>query len=248
VKDGGREACATSELERGLGLGAVGGINACAVYRSMFDPTQFLLFLAASAALILTPGPAVLYILARSMSQGRAAGLVSVLGVGVGNAVHAVAAAAGLSAMLASSAMAFAAVKYAGAAYLIWLGIKKLVGCAQAAGEAVFARESLRRVWSQGVVVGVFNPKTALFFLAFLPQFVDPARGWVWLQLLTLGLLFVVMAVASDSMYALLAGSVGRWLQGRRFFRQGERYVTGSVYCGLGALSALSGGPGKGGS
>jgi len=248
VKDGGREACATSELERGLGLGAVGGINACAVYRSMFDPTQFLLFLAASAALILTPGPAVLYIVARSMSQGRAAGLVSVLGVGVGNAVHAVAAAAGLSAMLASSAMAFAAVKYAGAAYLIWLGIKKFVGCAPAAGEAVFARESLRRVWSQGVVVGVFNPKTALFFLAFLPQFVDPARGWVWLQLLTLGLLFVVMAVASDSMYALLAGSVGRWLQGRRFFRQGERFVTGSVYCGLGALAALSGGSSKGGS
>lgn len=213
----------------------------------MFDPTQFLCFLAASAVLILTPGPAVLYIVARSLSQGRAAGLVSVLGVGVGNAVHAVGAAAGVSAMLASSALAFAALKYAGAVYLLWLGLRKLTSRPAAADAAVFTPESLRRIWSQGVLVGVFNPKTALFFLAFLPQFVDPARGLAWLQLLVLGLTFVVLAVASDSGYALLAGAGGRWLQRWRFSRQGERYLTGSVYCGLGVLAALTGGAPKSG-
>ncbi len=211
------------------------------------DPAKLALFLTATAVLLVTPGPAVLYIVARSMSQGPRAGLASVLGVEIGNSVHAAGAALGLAALLASSALAFSVVKYLGAAYLVALGIRKLL--AKEAGGATRTREAppraLRAVFAQGVVVAVLNPKTALFFLAFLPQFVDPARGSATAQVLVLGGLFVGLAVLSDSAYALLAGSLGRWLWGHPRFVRGERYVSGTVYIGLGALAALSG-PGGG--
>lgn len=209
----------------------------------MSDSVRWPLFLAASAVLILTPGPAVLYIVARSVSQGRAAGLVSALGVGAGNLVHAVAAALGLSAILASSAAAFAAVKYLGAAYLVYLGARKFLTAPTETPGMRCAPQTLAAVFRQGLLVGTFNPKTALFFLAFLPQFAVAGHGPVWGQLLLFGIVFVALAVISDSTYALLGGAVGGWLKRRRAFARGERYVSGAVYCGLGVVAALSGRP-----
>ena len=209
------------------------------------DPAKLTLFLTATAVLLLTPGPVVLYVVARSMSQGRRAGLVSVLGAELGNSVHAAGAALGLAALLASSAMAFSVVKYLGAAYLVYLGVRKLTSTdANASGAREVPSERLRSIFAQGVLVAVLNPKTALFFLAFLPQFVDPGRGAPTAQVLTLGGMFVGLALISDSAYALLAGTFGRWLWSHPRFVRGERYVSGTVYIGLGALAALSSAPG----
>ncbi len=203
------------------------------------------LFILASIILLLTPGPAVLYIIARSLDQGRVAGLVSVLSVEVGNLLHAVAAALGLSALLLSYPMAFNVVKYFGAAYLVYLGLVKLLSHPSSAEEQTthMQPQSLRQIFKQGVVVAVLNPKTALFFLAFLPQFVDKTRGQVSLQLLTLGCLFVLMAIISDGMYALLASSVGQLLKSRSLVGWVERYVAGVIFVGLGIVAALSGSP-----
>ncbi len=201
------------------------------------------LFIFASIVLLLTPGPAVLYIIARSVDQGRTAGLVSVLSVEVGNFFHAVAAALGLSALLLSSAMAFSIVKYLGAAYLIYLGVRKLLTKSDGAHETHVKPESLGRIFTQGVTVAVLNPKTALFFLAFLPQFVDHTKGPVALQLLALGTLFVLMAIVSDGMYALLASSAGNWLKSHRQVWVLERYAAGLLYIGLGLTAALAENP-----
>jgi threonine/homoserine/homoserine lactone efflux protein len=206
----------------------------------MIAHPKFILFLVASAVLILTPGPAVLYIVTRSISQGRTSGIVSVAGVGLGNLTHAVAASLGLSAILASSALAFAALKYVGAAYLLFLGLRKLLTRSALSDTTSFRKEPLSATFKQGVLVGTLNPKTALFFLAFLPQFADPSKGAVWSQLLFFGTLFVIMAVLSDTCYALLAGTFSAWLKQRQSFLRGERYVSGTVYCGLGIATALS--------
>ncbi len=206
----------------------------------MFNLPNLPVFLLAALVLLLTPGPAVLYIVARSLDQGRLAGLVSVLSIEVGNFVHVLAATLGLSALILSSALAFSIVKYLGAAYLTYLGLRRLFtrdAVHQAAG---FHRQSFRRIFGQGVVVAILNPKTALFFLAFLPQFVDPSRGSVTAQLLTLGCLFVLMAMITDGLYALLAGTAGQWLKGTRSFLRAERYVVGSMYIGLGVTAALA--------
>lgn len=197
-------------------------------------------FLFAALILLLTPGPAVLYIVARSLDQGRWAGFVSVLSIEVGNFVHVLAATLGLSAILVSSALAFSVVKYLGAAYLIYLGLRRLLTREEAHPPTTFQRQSLRRIFRQGVLVAILNPRTALFFFAFLPQFVYPSRGSVTLQLLTLGCLFVLMAIFTDGLYALLASTAGQWLKGRRSFLRVERYVVGSVYIGLGVTAALA--------
>jgi threonine/homoserine/homoserine lactone efflux protein len=206
----------------------------------MLELTHLPLFIVASAVLILTPGPAVLYIVARSVDQGRRAGLVSVSAIEVGNFVHVIAATLGLSALLLSSAMAFAVVKYLGAAYLVYLGLRKLFSGNSVQATAGRQPQSLRRTFSQGVVVAALNPKTALFFVAFLPQFVDPSRGAVGGQMLVLGCIFVMMALASDSMYALLAGTAALWLKGSRSVLGVQRYMAGSVYIGLGVAAALA--------
>jgi threonine/homoserine/homoserine lactone efflux protein len=209
----------------------------------LLDPTRLALFLGAALVLVVTPGPAVLYITARSMSQGVRAGLVSVLAIETGNLLLAVAAALGLAAVLASSAMAFSIVKLLGAAYLVFLGVRKLTSRADpAAARSEAPPRRLRSVYVEGVMVAVLNPKTALFFLAFLPQFVHPAVGYVPAQMLLLGLVFVALALLSDGAYALLAGTAGRWLWRHPRFVRGERYVSGTVYIGLGAFVAFSGG------
>jgi threonine/homoserine/homoserine lactone efflux protein len=202
------------------------------------------LFCVAALALIVVPGPAVTYIVAQSVDKGRRAGLVSVLGIGLGGLVHVAAAAIGLSALLASSATAFTAVKLLGAAYLIALGLRQLYGrdrepdvqAELAPGGAAPAR----RLLAHGVVVNVLNPKTALFFLAFLPQFVDPALGSAALQVAVLGGVFVVLAVISDSLYALLAAALADTLRRSERARRIRRLVSGSVFVALGATAATA--------
>jgi threonine/homoserine/homoserine lactone efflux protein len=204
------------------------------------DASTLLVFGAAALALIVVPGPAVLYIVAQSIDRGWLAGFVSALGVAVGGLVHVTAAAIGLSSLLVSSATAFNVVKYAGAGYLIGLGLWTLVRWSdEPAVEIPKERKLSRRFW-QGVVVNVLNPKTALFFFAFLPQFVDPEKGSAALQIGVLGLVFVVLAVASDSMWAVAAGTASERLRGNRRFLGIQRYVSGSVFCGLGALTAVA--------
>jgi threonine/homoserine/homoserine lactone efflux protein len=199
-----------------------------------------LLFAAAATALIVVPGPAVLYIVARSIDQGRLAGFVSALGVAVGGLVHVTAAAVGLSALLLSSASAFTVVKLAGAAYLVGLGLHALLVRKEAFERPAPPARRLRRLFGQGVVVNILNPKTALFFFAFLPQFVDPEAGSTALQLAILGLLFVAIAVVSDSLWAVAAGSASAWLRGNRGFLALRRYVSGTIFVALGAVTALA--------
>jgi threonine/homoserine/homoserine lactone efflux protein len=198
------------------------------------------LFVVAALVLLLTPGPAVLCIVARSVEQGRLAGLVSALGVHVGTLVHVAAAALGLSALLVSSALAFNTVKYLGALYLIYLGVRKLAGWDRAADGRGLAPRSLCRLFTQGIVVNVLNPKTALFFLAFLPQFVDVSRGAVGAQILVLGLLFVALGVISDGLYAVAAGTAGDWIRRDGWILRAERYVSGGVFVGLGVTAAFT--------
>lgn len=207
----------------------------------MFELSQLYFFMGATLALLLVPGPAVLYITARSANQGRLAGLVSVLAIETANFVQAVAATLGLSAILLSSALAFDAVKYLGAAYLIYLGVRKLLVSEEGTGEATIKPESLARIYWQGLVVNLLNPKTALFFFAFLPQFVDPGRGNATTQTLLLGALFVGMGMITDSLYALAASSLADKLRGSRNFQKGQRYFAGLVYVGLGITTALTG-------
>lgn len=206
---------------------------------TVFSNTNLSLFFTAALVLVLTPGPVVLYIISRSVEQGRRAGLVSVVGLEIGNLCHVLAAAFGLSAILLSSALVFDLVKYLGAAYLIYLGIRKLRSSDHVADAAV-KRDTLRRIFSQGIVVAVLNPKTALFFFAFLPQFVDPTSDSVTLQILLLGVLMVLMATVTDTMYAIMAGTAGRWLRGNRHFLRAQRYISGTVYIGLGITAALT--------
>jgi threonine/homoserine/homoserine lactone efflux protein len=207
----------------------------------MIEFSRLYFFLGASLALLLVPGPAVLYITARSANQGRLAGLVSVLAIETANFLQAVAATLGLSAILLSSALAFDVVKYLGAAYLIYLGVRKLLIREEETANGDVKPESLSRIYWQGFAINLLNPKTALFYFAFLPQFVDPARGNVTAQTLLLGAIFVGMAFITDSLYALLASSLAERLRGNRNYQKGQRYFAGLVYVGLGITTALTG-------
>ncbi|MCB0194422.1 MAG: LysE family translocator [Anaerolineae bacterium] len=207
----------------------------------MPDFSTLTLFIAAAVALIVTPGPAVLYVVARSIDQGRMAGIVSTLGIGVGTLVHVAAAALGVSALLVSSALAFNVVKYLGAAYLIYLGVRKFTASESVTSLEVAESQKLARVFYQGIVVNVLNPKTALFFFAFLPQFVNVSRGDIALQVFFLGTIFVIVGVVSDSVWAVLAGTMGQWLKGNLRFLTAQRYFAGTVFIALGITTALSG-------
>ncbi|MFQ5993502.1 MAG: LysE family translocator [Acidiferrobacterales bacterium] len=206
----------------------------------MPEPSTLTLFIVAALALLVTPGPAVLYIVARSIEQGRVAGIVSTLGIATGSLFHIAAAALGVSAVLASSALAFNLLKYLGAAYLIYLGVRKFINREQPRKQLI-RRSTLARIFSQGVLVNLLNPKTALFFLAFLPQFIDPAKGAAVFQMVLLGIIFVALGIASDGLYALLAGTAGNWLRGRARLFHAQRYLTGGVFIALGAMTALAG-------
>jgi threonine/homoserine/homoserine lactone efflux protein len=196
----------------------------------------FALFVPAAIVLLAIPGPAVLYIIATSVEGGRRHGLVSVAGVHLGSLVHVVAAAAGLSALIVSSAIAFSTVKYVGAAYLVFVGIRKWLEKDEPADLPARPPRSGHRIFTQGVVVNVLNPKTALFFFAFMPQFIDRDRT-VWTQIAVLGLVWVALGLVSDSAYALAGGTIGRFIRRRR---RAVRYASGGIFVGLGAVAAAS--------
>lgn len=207
----------------------------------MPDWSTLTLFVTAALILVFIPGPNSLYIVARSVQQGRKAGIISSLGVQVGTLFHVAAAAFGLSALLLSSALAFNLVKYAGAAYLIYLGVKTLLTKETVSQPEGIKEDSLTRVFYQGVVVQLLNPKTALFFFSFLPQFVDVEKGAVSMQILFFGAVLVVLGFISDVIYAVLAGSIGNLLRENLKFLRAQRYFAGSVYIGLGVTTALTG-------
>ncbi|MEV0307645.1 LysE family translocator [Nonomuraea fuscirosea] len=192
-------------------------------------------FCVATLGLLIVPGPAVLYIVTRSVAQGRSAGLISVLGVHTGSLVHVAAAALGISALISASATAFTVVKYAGVAYLLWLGVRKLMRRGDG-GEVIELKvQSKRRLFWEGFVVNVLNPKTAIFFLAFLPQFVHPAAGPIAAQILLLGAVWILLGMASDGTYAMLASALaGRVRQSVRARRRLD-VGSGLVYLGLAA-------------
>jgi threonine/homoserine/homoserine lactone efflux protein len=205
----------------------------------MFPAAPLLLaFAAASLVLALTPGPAVVYILARTLAQGRASGLASVAGVALGNLVLAVGAAVGLAALFAVSAAAFTVVKWAGACYLVYLGVRLWRAPAPAPDAAAPAAQPVRRIFRDGFVVAVLNPKTTFFFAAFLPQFMD-ARGSALAQTLSLGALFVAIALCTDSMYVVTASLVApRLKRVPRGAVWGNR-IAGTSFIGLGLLTAF---------
>ncbi|WP_030907011.1 LysE family translocator [Streptosporangium amethystogenes] len=207
----------------------------------MPDLTMIALFVAATLALLLVPGPAVLYIVTRSVAQGRSAGLVSVLGIHLGSLVHVAAAALGISALLAASATAFAVVKYLGAAYLVWLGVRKLMTRPDPDGVAAPPVATRSRIFWEGFVVNVLNPKTAIFFLAFLPHFTDPAAGPIAPQIVLLGLIWTALGMASDGVYALLSSAMAGRLRRSARARRRLDVTSGLVYLGLGAVAAFTG-------
>jgi threonine/homoserine/homoserine lactone efflux protein len=206
-------------------------------------PTTLLVFALAAGVLVAIPGPNHIYIVTRSLAQGRRVGLASAFGVETGTLVHIAAASVGLSALIASSAVAFNLVRYLGAAYLAFLGLRALLSehGAQSHDDAARAG-SVGRAYVDGILVNVLNPKVALFFLAFLPQFVDPGRGATATQILVLGLVLFVIATTSDIVYALAAGALGGWLRARPSFVRRQRYLTGGIYLGLAAAATFAGG------
>jgi threonine/homoserine/homoserine lactone efflux protein len=204
------------------------------------DSSHLALFVSTAVVLLLIPGPAVLYIVAQSVEHGRRAGLAAVGGVHVGSAVHVAAATVGLSALLVSSAAAISAVKLIGAAYLVFLGIQRLLGRGEGNGAPAGNDRNLNSIFRQGIVVNILNPKTGLFFFAFLPQFVDPSRSAAP-QIAVLGLVWIVLGLMSDGLYAVLSGTVGAAVRTRPGFARVRRVVTGLVLIGLGIAAALTG-------
>lgn len=208
----------------------------------MPDLTTYLLFLGAALTVLFIPGPAVLYVLTRSADQGRAAGVVSAIGLGIGNLVQALAVVLGLSAVLAASHLAFEVLKFAGAAYLISLGIRRVLSKSPDASVAAVSW-SRRKLFTQGIIINILNPKSAVFLLAFLPTFVDPSAGAVRLQLAIFGLSYAFFGILTDSLYALTVGAVLSRIRGHRRSMDKIGRASGFVYIGLGVAGALTSQP-----
>jgi threonine/homoserine/homoserine lactone efflux protein len=205
----------------------------------MPSSSTYAVFLATAIVLLLVPGPAVLYVVTRSIEMGRSGGLASVAGITTGTIVYIALAAAGLSSLLLASTAAFDAIRYVGAAYLLLLGVRRLLGRGLDELEAEAPPRTRRRAYAQGVFVNLTNPKTIVFIFAFLPQFVDPDAAHAWLQVLVLGLSFALLGCLSDSLYALAAGTVSDRLRGSAAIARVQRWVGGSVLVGLGILAAV---------
>lgn len=207
----------------------------------MPDQSTLLLYSLAATALIVIPGPSVLYIVAQSIGQGRRAGVVSAFGVATGGLVHVVGAAIGISGILLSSATLFSVFKFIGAGYLIWLGVRRILGTDEGMlGEPPPPRSD-RHLYRDGALVNILNPKTALFFYAFLPQFLDPDKGSIALQALLLGAIWTAIALVSDTLWGVAAGSAADWLRRRPRAITAERWLSGGIFIGLGAFTALAG-------
>jgi threonine/homoserine/homoserine lactone efflux protein len=205
-----------------------------------FDTTSLIVFLTATLALNLTPGPDMLYVIARSVGQGQKAGVVSALGIGAGCLAHMFAAAFGLSALLMSSAVAYDVVKYAGAAYLVYLGARALLSESETQEQSELQPARLSSIFYQGVVTNVLNPKVALFFLAFLPQFAKAENGSIAWQIIFLGFLFNISGTLVNVIVALLGGKIGNAFKRRPAFAQIQRRLTGGVFIALGLRLAFA--------
>lgn len=199
-----------------------------------------LLFLLAALTLVAIPGPNHLYIMTRSVAEGRRAGFASALGVEIGTLMHVAAAAAGLSALVSASSTGFGILRNAGAAYLIYLAVRTFRSRA-VHDQTVLKSQPLRRLVLDGALVNLLNPKVILFFLAFLPQFVDQKAGPVPTQIVMLGLAIALIGLAGDIVYAFAAGSLGAWMRDRPAFERRQRYATGVIYLGLAAFAAFAG-------
>ncbi len=209
----------------------------------MFDTTRLFLFLTAAVLLAIAPGPGMLYVLARSLAGGKREGVLSAFGTFAGGMVHVFAAALGVSIILAKSALAFATVKYVGAAYLCFLGIRMILDARRDGAESEFVTSETKPVrnplW-QGVATEVLNPKTALFFLSFIPQFVNRGNGHVFLQFVALGTISVVLNTTADLLVIAMAGPLGEKIRSSAKFRRRQRTVTGAIMIGLGTYLATS--------
>ncbi len=204
----------------------------------MLDPHRFLLFFAAALILAITPGPGIFYVLARSLAGGKREGVQSSFGTFAGGLFHVFAAALGISAILAASAVAFHTVKYAGAAYLVWLGIRMIRS--RNADMAFQNLQPSQSAFRQGILTEALNPKTALFFLSFIPQFIAPERGHVFFQFLLLGSISVILNTTADLVVVLLAAPLERKLKNSARFRRNQRVASGLGMIGLGAYVALA--------
>lgn len=207
----------------------------------MPDANTVLAVALASLILVVMPGPAVIYILTRSVSQGRAAGLASAIGVNLGSTFHVLAAVAGLSLLLASSSYAYSILRWAGVAYLAWIGYQTLTTRDEVFAAPEMQPQSLRRVFTQGVVVNLLNPKVAIFFLAFLPQFVDPKAANPAFQTFVLGMTLVVIGLLSDSVYAIIGGRLGELFRRRPGAARATRLTAGFTYLALAGIAAATG-------
>lgn len=211
----------------------------------MFNSTRLFLFLGAAVLLAIAPGPGMLYVLARCLAGGKREGVLSALGTFLGGMVHVFAAALGVSVILARSALAFSAVKYVGAAYLCFLGVRMILDARKAEALSVDnlpaeASVASRNPLWQGVATEVLNPKTALFFLSFIPQFVNRSAGHVFLQFVILGTVSVVLNTSADLIVILLAGPLGKKIRSSAVFRRRQRTVAGAIMIGLGTYLATS--------
>ena len=209
------------------------------IIKLMPDPTHFLVFLSAAVLLAIAPGPGMLYVLARTLAGGRREGLLSTLGTFFGGMVHVLAAATGVSIILAKSAMAFAAVKYFGAAYLCFLGIRMILDAKRDEAIPVDPLPRAKNPFFQGILTEVLNPKTALFFLSFIPQFVNHANGHVFAQFVLLGAISVTLNTTADMIVTLLAGPLGQRIRESAQFRRRQRTATGAIMIGLGTYLAV---------
>jgi threonine/homoserine/homoserine lactone efflux protein len=201
--------------------------------------STYAIFIVTCLALLAIPGPAVLYVVSRSIDQGRRAGLASVLGIFSGTVVHVTLATVGLSSLILASRIAFDAVRYVGAAYLIYLGVRRLLTRRVEAEVEGRPPRTARDLYTQGLIVNLLNPKTIVFIFAFIPQFVDLGAGNVWFQIMALGLTFALLGLASDSLYAFVAGTVADRLRGTPLVARVERWFGGTVLIGLGVASAV---------
>jgi threonine/homoserine/homoserine lactone efflux protein len=205
----------------------------------MPSSSTYAVFLATAIVLLLIPGPAVLYVVTRSIEMGRSGGIASVAGITTGTIAYVVLATAGLSSLILASTAAFDVVKYVGAAYLFFLGVRRLLGRGLEPPHPETVPRTRRRAYAQGVFVNLTNPKTIVFVFAFLPQFVDPNAAHAWVQVLALGLTFALLGFLSDSMWAVAAGTVADRLRGSSGMVRVQRWVGGGVLVGLGVLAAV---------
>lgn len=208
----------------------------------MLDISALILFIGTAFVLLVIPGPAVIYITAQSIDQGTKAGIISTLGIALGSLIHVMFAALGLSTILVTSSAAFDMVKYIGAGYLIYLGVKKLLEKDFTVDYKKANSPKYLQIFYKGIIVNLFNPKTALFFFAFLPQFIDLSKNSPTVQMIFLGFIFILMGIISDGIYAILAGKISGYLKRNARIIKVQKYMTGIIYILLGAITAFSSG------